>query len=178
MSILPVTQPKENEGPSVLGTVARSTFKVTQAIALGVGGVALMCIGGAGIALTLDRGYQFYKGDEGLKDFPGFGVACHYSCGHIDSFFGSQSPSNSGGTEAGQTPTEEQTQGSASQTICNQFCDSILNKPFSEQSGLFKPAALITTFGTGVLSLLGSTYCFLGGVALIGRSFEVFISAL
>lgn len=180
MSILPVTQPKENEGPTIIGSLARGTFKITQATVLAVSGVGLMCLGGAGIALTLDRGYHFYKGSEGLKDFPGFGTTCNYSCSHIDSFFGStpsSSQTNQAPSQEGATSSES-SQSDLPETLCYQFCESLLNKPFTEQSGLFKPAALITTFGTGTLTLLGSTYAFLGGVSLIGKSFEVFTSIL
>lgn len=142
---------------SILGSATRGTFKIGQAATLAVSGVLLTVVGAvlAYGTTTKLRDFYYSEGDQarGYADVPGFTTACtkitNYS--HIKLGYPEQD---------------------------SKFCESLSEKPFAEQEGIYGPAALAATLGASSLSLITSLYATLGGVSLVVKSVEVFSSIL
>lgn len=153
MTVADVTLAKNS--PTILGSVARGTFKVAQALTLGFSGVLCMT-GGVYLAnLTTVKVNQFYfeKEDKaaGYGDIPGFANGCEWLSNFSNEKFG--------------FPQKD-----------SLFCKNISTKPFAKQEGLDGPASLAASLALTSSSYLLSLYLVIGGFTLIGRSFEIITS--
>ncbi len=150
-----ITSPQESRSIAVniLGSTARVTFKLAHATALAVSGVGLMMFGGYSGHLLYQQTSQFYgfaENASGYANIPGFNKTCTVLTDFVHR----------------QTGYPEQN---------SLFCETFGSKPFDEQ-GIYGPASLACSLGISMLGGIGSVYAFFGGLALIGKSFEVFLT--
>lgn len=157
MSVDSINAQKTDSSTSYIGSFTRGSLKLAQATTLAVAGVGLMIAGVGGAYLTTVKLNQFYfeEGDnaQGYGDIPGFVNLCEKTTEFMHSKTG--------------FPEQD-----------SKFCESIGEKPFADQEGIYGPASLATTLGLSALSYIGSLYSFLGGMSLVSRSIETFTSIL
>lgn len=151
-----VSNSENQSQSSIIGSLAKGTFKLAHATTLAVSGVGLMMIGGYSSYLLYQQTNKFYwaEGDKagGYADIPGFNKTCTALTEFIHRQTGYPEPDSP-------------------------FCDTLGSKPFDEQ-GIYGPAALASSLGISLLGSLAALYTFLGGVALIGKSVDVYTSAI
>ena len=147
----------QRENPGIVGRVARGTFRIGQSLTLLTAGVGFVIAGTASAYLTALKLQDFYYSEEGqgkgYGDVPGFMTVCTKCTNftHIKTGF----------------PEQNST-----------FCESMGEKPFSEQEGMFGPATLAASLGGSALVFITSLYTGLAGCAMIGKSWTVFNDAI
>lgn len=147
----------QRESPSLVGRFAKGTFRIGQSLVLFTAGVGCVVAGTTGAYLTALKLQDFYYSEDeqgkGYGDVPGFTTLCEKATNfsHIKLGYPEQD---------------------------SKFCESMAKKPFSEQEGMFGPAALAASLGGSSLVLISSLYTGLAGCALMGKSWSVFVDTI
>lgn len=151
------TYSSKSRNTSIIGNALWGCLKIGEATVLAVTGVALIAIGAYSAHRIYKETDDFYFAQEGqgngLNSLPNFDQSCRSISDYLHQKFS--------------YPDKDST-----------FCQEIGSKPFDQLNKEIQGAALIIPASGAVLGSFGSLYLMLGGIALLGRSFEVYTSTI
>lgn len=156
MNTIDNNQTSSYHSSNFIGGLFRFTGRMAYCGTQAISGVALMTIGISGLYLNYLKLHEFYfqgKEGKGYGNVPFFEPVCNHGTNFYSTYILKLDNPRS-------------------------FCDSMGEKPFSQQEGMHNIGALAASLGGSAIAAISCVYAITGGATLIGRSFDNFLKSL